>query len=437
MVGMVLGVRMLRFVRRGLLVAALVVAGLAGVEAAPASAAPTAPPAATFIQCTDRGPTTAVYALVGGAALHVQSWTSFGYDIAGGPTHPTATKRSCTSMPVAPTDGTFIRGVKAVRNSAGTVTNWTWTGATYEVIGGTLITVHSWSHLGLSAAPSGSPKAVDSTVLSALVAPGAACPSSYAGCLYNRPRNGAVFAGYDTTARKVTTYYKVDSVGHPIPQVAATAGEKTVDQTSIDACERMSCAPNGQIVNSGGTGYGVLHVDGWAMDYPSAAAVSVRLTAGGSTFVVPADQRTNAVLASVAGSHGFAVDLPIAAGSYVLCGTVLGTTPGPTTQDLGCSNVTVPGARPGKVHRPQAKAKGHGKVRVKWRTPAQNGSPVNLYVVKVSIGAKHKVKQVASSKHHLVLKHLRRGQRVRVKVKANNLYGFGSFSKKSKTVRAS
>ena len=165
--------------------------------------------------------------------------------------------------------------------------------------------------------------------------------------------------------------------------------------------------------------------------------MSVRLTAGGSTFVVPANRRTDAVLASVAGSHGFAVDLPIAAGSYVLCGTVLGTAPGPTTQDLGCSNVAVPGARPGKVHRPKAKAKGHGKVRVTWHVPAQNGSPVNLYVVKVSVGSQHQKRQVAGAKHRVVLKHLRRGQRVQVKVKANNLYGFGSFSKKSKAVRAS
>ncbi|HVX53415.1 MAG TPA: fibronectin type III domain-containing protein [Nocardioides sp.] len=427
--------RMWQFVRRGVLVGALVVAGLVGVEVAPASAAPTAPPAATFIQCTDKGSTSAVYVLVGGAALHVQSWTNFGYDISGGPSHPTPTKRSCKSLPVVPADGTFIRGVKAVKNSAGTVTNWAWTGSTYEVIGGTPITVHAWSHVGLSAAPSGSPKAVDSTVLSALVAPGAACPSSYAGCLYSRPRNGAVFSGYNTTAHKATTFYKVDSLGHPVPQAAATSGEKTVDQTSINACERMDCAPNGQIVNSGGTGYGILHVDGWAMDYPSAAPVSVQLTAGGSTFVVPANQQTNEVLPSVAGNHGFSVNLPIPAGSYVLCATVLGTTPGATTQDLGCSNVSVPGAKPGKVHRPKVKVKGHGKVRVKWKTPAQNGSPVNLYVVKVSVGSKHKKKQVAGAKHKVVLKHLPRGQQVQVKVKANNLYGFGPASKKSKPVR--
>ena len=104
--------------------AALVVTGLVGVEAAPASAAPTTPPAATFIQCTDKGPTTSVYALV------------------GGPSHPTPTPRSCKSLPVVPADGTFIRGVKAVKNSAGTITNWAWTGSTYEVIGGAPITVH-------------------------------------------------------------------------------------------------------------------------------------------------------------------------------------------------------------------------------------------------------------------------------------------------------
>jgi hypothetical protein len=420
---------MLRFVRRGLLVAALVVVGLVGVEAAPASAA--VPADGTYISCTGTtsAPTAPYYVMVGGAPILMtlanmpKPGTSSGTPTAADVTYHS----NCATLfprPLVPEDKTIIRSFKG---HAG--------GAYYEIVGGAPFAVSSATAIGRS---SWSPIAVDVNAIPTVTATTDVTKSGSTtlhGYLHAQPAVGTKFAGYDATTR-TTTYYALDSVRHPVPQAAANAGA-VAQQSSIDACERMSCAPNGQIVNSGGTGYGVLHVDGWAMDYPSAASVSVRLTAGGSTFVVPADQRTNAVLASVAGSHGFAVDLPIAAGSYVLCGTVLGTTPGPTTQDLGCSNVTVPGARPGKVHRPRAKAKGHGKVRVKWRTPAQNGSPVNLYVVKVSIGAKHEVKQVAGSKHHVVLKHLRRGQRVRVKVKANNLYGFGSFSKKSKTVRAS
>jgi hypothetical protein len=425
---------MLQFVRRGLLVAALVVAGLVTVGVAPASATTPAPrPAsATFVKCTDLS--NGIYIKVGGALLAVR-WVDYGYNgtAAGGvaePSNPTpTTDGSCKKLATkTPATGTFVRAVVANAKAAN---GWSWSGSTYEIVGGTPVTVHSWANIGLT---SGTVIPVIKDVLSSLSSPGA-CPATRAGCLYSRPANGTVFSGYGTAAKKPTTFYKVDSVGHPIPQAAATAGEKTVDQTSINACERMNCAPNGQIVNSVGTGYGTLHVDGWAMDFPSAAPVNVQLTAGGATYVVPANQPTTAVLPSVAGSHGFSVDLPIAAGSYVLCGTVLGTTPGATTQDLGCSNIGVPGAKPGKVHKPKVKARGHGKVRVKWRTPAQNGSPVNLYVVKVTVGSKHKKKQVAGSKHKIVLKHLPRGQQVRVKVKANNLYGFGPSSKKSKTVR--
>jgi hypothetical protein len=424
---------MLQFVRRGLLVAALVVAGLVTVGVAPASATTpvTRPSGATFVKCTDMS--NKIYIKVGGALLLVR-WVDYGYNgtTASGakePANPTpTTDGSCKKIArKTPANGTFVRAVVA---DSSTANGWRWTGSTYEIVGGAPIQVHSWANIGLK---SGSVVPVIKDVLASLYGPGA-CPASRAGCLYSRPVKNTVFSGYDKTAKKPTTFYKVDSVGHPIPQAAATAGEKTVDQTSINACERMNCAPNGQIVNSGGTGYGVLHVDGWAMDFPSAAPVSVRLTAGGATYVVPANQHTTAVLPSVAGNHGFSVDLPIAAGSYVLCGTVLGTTPGATTLDLGCSNVGVPGAKPGKVHKPKVKALAHGKVRVKWRTPAQNGSPVNLYVVKVTVGSKHKKKQVAGSKHKIVLKHLHRGQQVRVKVKANNLYGFGPSSKKSKTV---
>ena len=148
--------------------------------------------------------------------------------------------------------------------------------------------------------------------------------------------------------------------------------------------------------------------------------------------MLPADQPTSYVLASTAGDHGFSADLQVAAGSYALCGTVLGRAPGATTLALGCSNVSIPGAAPAKVHRPKTKAKGHHRLQIKWKQPDTHGSPISAYIVKTSTGKK---KQVSGSRHKLVLKHLPGGRRVTVKVRAINAFGLGSYGKASKSVR--
>lgn len=405
-----------------------VVSATVALTVAPAAAV-TAPPAATFVKCTDKGPTAAVYTVIGGAVLHVSSWQDFGYNISGGPSAPTPTQTSCRTRPVVPATGTFVRGVTVKRNSAGTVVDWQWTGPTYEIVGGAPLTVHAWANVG----GTGTVRAVDNTVLAALVTPGAACPSGFAGCLDSRPATGTAFAGYSTTAKAAATFYRIDSVDHPVPQVSATAGEKVVDQTSINACERMDCDPSGQIVNATSNAYGRLHVDGIAMDYPSPDPVVVHLEVGGQGFDVPANQPTDADLPSIAGDHGFSADLPVPwSPSLVLCGTVLGRSPGATTSDLGCSAVSVLGAAPGRVHRPTLKAKGHHRVKVTWSTPATNGSSISAYLVKTSTG---KRKQVSGSTHHLLLKHLPGGRRITVRIRAINGVGYGSWSKKSKSVR--
>ncbi|WP_017934800.1 fibronectin type III domain-containing protein [Nocardioides sp. Iso805N] len=409
-------------------VALALVAGVLAMEAGPAQAA--TPAENAFVQCSDLGG--AIYVNAGGALLHVKSWKDYGYDgTANGvaePAHSTATITSSSSCATratkTPANGTFVRAVVADSAQAD---GWKWSGDIYEIVGGAPITVHAWANIGVTTAPT--PVAVSAGVLSALAAPGS-CPDDLAGCLYARPTTNTVFAGYSTTAKAPKAFYRIDSVGHPVPQAAATAGEKNVDQTSINACERMICAPNGNIVNAYGAGYGVLHVDGWAQDYPSAAAVSVQLSAGTSVFVVPANRPTSYVPAGTAGNHGFDVNLSVPAGTYDLCGTVLGTSPGATTQALGCSPVVVPGAKPGKVHRPKVKAEGRGRMLVKWKRPNTHGSPISAYIIKFSTGKK---KQVSGSLHSYVVKHLPRDHRVTFKVRAINAVGLGSYSKSSKS----
>jgi len=406
------------------------VLGVLAVGTGPASAAPT-PAAKTFVRCTDLS--NGIYISAGGALLHELGWANLGYNgkAKGGAAEPSSSTATITKSGSCakrtrktPANGTFVRVVVA---DTSTANGWRWSGHTYEIVGGAPITVHAWANVGKT---SGTPVPVTANVLADLAAPGR-CPATVAGCLYSRPANNTVFGGYNTTAKSVTTHYKVDSAGHPWPRTAAASKETVVDQTSINACQHLNCAPNGGIVNEYGVGYGVLHVDGWAADYPSAASVKVQLSLGGVAHVVPADRATSYVATGTAGNHGFAVDLPVAAGSYVLCATVLGTAPGATTQALGCSNVSVAGAAPARVHRPKVKAKGRHRLQVRWKRPQIHGSPIVAYIVKTNAGKK---KQVKATRHKIVLKHLPGGRRVHVKVRAINGVGMGRFSKVSKSV---
>lgn len=414
---MALGNTMSTSVRRLLVAVALVVAGLAVVGVSPASAA--VPANGTRISCSGSAsaPTAPFYVMAGGAPLWVKTPANLGLTSTDFTYHS-----DCATLfpsPTVPSNGTVIRAYKG-----GTA------GAFYVIVGGAPFAVSSAAAIDKS---SWSPVAVDVNVIPSTTATTDVTKdgsTTLHGYLHARPATGTKFRGYNAST-KAMTYYALDSLRHPVPQSATNTGP-IAPQATINGCARMDCDPNGGIVNAGGAGYGVLHVDGWAMDYPSSAPVSVRLTAGTSTWTLPANQATSEVLASTAGNHGFSANLPIAAGTYALCGTVLGTAPGGTTLDLGCSTVTVPGAKPGRVKKPKAKAKGHRKVQVKWKTPVQNGSPITEYVVKMG----KKKKQVPGSKHKLVFKHLHAGRTYSVKVQAINSVGLGKYSKPSKKVTA-
>jgi len=407
--------------RHGILVVVALVLGMLAIGAAPASAAPAD---GSYITCKqDTESTKPTYIVVGGSPIWVRSWAAMGKWTTNSP-HPTPTPNvDCSTLRLHPKDGTFLRGWKA--GAA--------TGSTYEIVGGAPITVHAWTHLGHTSSSHPTVEKVDAASVPAAGASPVTKDGSMAiqGYIASVPADGATFGGYSTSAKAVTTHYQVDSLAHPWPRSAAASKETVVDQTSINACERMNCDPSGVIVNEYGAGDGVLHVDGWAADYPSPASVRVQLSLGGSAYVIAADRPTNYVAAGTAGNHGFSVNLSVVAGSYVLCGTVLGTAPGATIHPLGCSNVTVGGSAPGRVHRPRVKAKGAHRLVVYWKQPKTHGSPIAAYIVKTSTGKK---KQVKASRHKLVLKHLHAGTRVHVKVRAINGVGAGRFSKSSKSV---
>jgi len=398
----------------------VLVIGVLVVGSGPASAA--APKDGAYITCKqDTESPKPTYIVVGGAPIWVRSWAAMGYTSAK---HPTvAANLDCSPLRLHPKDGTFIRGWKAGAAR----------GATFEMVGGAPLTTHAWAHLGY---PSSKHPAVEKVDAASIPAVSAAATTQdkgtpLQGYIASVPAARTTFAGYSTAAGKATTFYQVDAARHPLPRAAATAGEPVVDQTSIDACERMDCDPSGVVVNEYGAGYGVLHVDGWAADYPSSASVRVQLSLGGTTHVVAADRATSYLAAGTAGNHGFSVNLPVAAGSYVLCATVLGTMPGATTQPLGCGNVLVAGAAPGRVRRPKVRRKGTHRLVVRWRQPKTHGSPIAAYILKASTGKK---KQVKATRRKVVLKHLRAGRRVHVKVRAINGVGPGRFSKSSKSV---
>jgi hypothetical protein len=409
---MVLGVRMWQFVRRGVLVGALVVAGLA-VGIRPAQAGEVA--GMSFVHCTDfANSTTTYYLLVGGSPIKTNV-ADFGYTTANVAQDATVTSRTCASLPDHPASGTMT--VPYSKGAAETTH--------YEIVGGAPIKTTRASSVKIGAS---------SLAASALLAPSTAahpCGTALAGCLTSAPVPGTTFKGTGGSQ-----YYSVDSAEHINPLAAAAPSKAViVDQAQINACTRMNCNVFGQVQSVDSPGYGLLHLSGYALDSVTPVSLNVHVTLGTLVYDFPANQTQEGTLFGRVGSNSYDRTLAVPAGQYAMCISYTGGAAPGTTADMGCSNVSVPGAKPGKVHRPKVKVKGHGKVRVKWKTPAQNGSPVNLYVVKVSVGSKHKKKQVAGAKHKVVLKHLPRGQQVQVKVKANNLYGFGPASKKSKPVR--
>jgi len=402
------------------LIAVAMVAGVATVPAAPAHAATSD---GSYITCTQDTSAKPVYIVMGGAPIWVHSWAAMGTWTSANP-HPSAVSTNCSSLRRVPRDGVFFRGW--AKGAA--------TGPTYEIVGGAPIVVTAWADLGYTNTSHPTVEKVDAASIPAVAAASQTKDGTQAlqGYLNSAPAVGTKFAGYSTTKKAPATFYVLDSARHPVPQVSASAGEVVADQASINLCTRMDCDPSGQLVDVYSTQYGVLHVDGIAMDYPSPDPVSVRFDVGGQSFVVPANQPTDADLPSIAGNHGFSADLPVPwSPSLVLCGTVLGRAPGATTSDIGCSSVSVLGAAPGRVHRPKVRAKGHHRVKVTWPAGTTNGSPISAYLVKLSTG---KTKQISGLRRHIVLKHLPGGRRISVKVRAINGVGYGRWSRWSKSV---
>ncbi|WGL51542.1 fibronectin type III domain-containing protein [Nocardioides sp. BP30] len=230
------------------------------------------------------------------------------------------------------------------------------------------------------------------------------------------------------------TYYHTDYAGHPIilPKAPANHTSPVVDQGAINACQRMNCDPWGDI-SVEVAGEGRIHVSGYALDGFATRPLTVHLDAAGQAVDLVANQPNAAINAGygIAGNYGFDRVVSVPAGHYDLCTTFVGYAPGGTTEQAGCQAIVVPGAKPGKVHRPKLKATGHGRALVRWKVPITHGSPITEYVVKVG----HRQKQVSGTAHRVVLKHLPVGRSVTVKVRAINGVGLGKYSKASRAVR--
>lgn len=363
--------------------------------------------------------------------MAVSSMRVYGYGGANEPASPTITTHTaaeCAALRRSPANGTFVR--QTVENSA--KTGRTFTGSVYRVIGGAPVAVTAAS-IG---AASISPKPVDGTVLQAahLTAPTGACYASWAGCLRNKVGGNTLFRAYNAASKATTGYFKTDTASHPWPQASGASSWPAVPAAMITNCSYLNCDTLGQIETSSPS-YGVMHLQGFAIDFPSAGAINVQvLIDNASTFTVAANQVTGTyVPAGVAGGHEFSWNLGISAGLHTVCATALGSAPGVATQPLGCSDQTVLGAKPGKVKKLKLKAKGHGKLKVKWKPAAANGNPITSYQLKC--GSMH-AKKVPGSKHSKTLKHLHRGARLSCKVRAINggSGGPGHWSKRSKSV---
>jgi len=381
------------------------------VIAPDAQAARGTAPDGTWVKCNEETPPS--YIMVGGAPIWIHASANMGGS-------KTTTPINCTSNGVAtstpprwsPADGTIVQG----RNSSGLLPQ------VYEVVGGAPLPVSSHS---------GTPEVFDNASLPPLNGPDQSISTSTPPYTLYGYFSSVVRSAYFKSPSG--TAYHTDAVGHPSPVASAPAGSPVVEQQVINACTRMNCSPWGDITIQP-VGEGAIRVSGYALDAMTNNAVTVRLQGAGATYNILANQPDASINAGygVSGNHGFNRVLSVPSGHYDLCTTFVGFAPGGTTTPAGCQVVDVPGSKPGRVHRPKVKARGHGKVLVKWKQPVTHGSPVTIYIVKPSPGKKHRV---VGTKHKVLLKHLPVGRGVKVKVKAINGVGAGRFSKKSKMVR--
>lgn len=398
---------------RRITVAIALALGVTVALAPQAQAARGTAPDGTYVTCSEN-PALA-YLMVAGAPIYVWDFNNTGAPPQGQPMSIQCSDDGSTpadqTSPWYPTaNGTFVQGW-----SGGTAV-----GSVYEIVGGAPLTV---------AAPAGATiEKFDDKSL-----PPAAGPdqSTVGGTPVYGMFSSVVRNGYFVTGSG--TYYRTDSSGHLVVRSGAIAGQTApvVDQNSVNTCERMNCDPWGDMAATV-VGNGKIRITGWALDVVP-EAVTVHVEAAGRVFDVPANQPRADLNKSlgVAGNHGFDRVLSVPAGHYSLCTTFLGFAPGATSANEGCQVVDVPGTKPGRVHRPKIKAKGHGVALIKWKAPNAHGSPISTYVVHTNVGKK---KQIAGTTTHLKLKHLA-GKRLTVKVKAQNEAGAGKYSKKSKMVR--
>lgn len=396
--------------RRTALAAALaLVASLA--LAGPASADRGSAPDGTWVTCNEEaGSAPPIYIMAGGAPI----WIHSPADMGG--TAQAATPINCTTDGVpspapprwSPADGTLVKGYNSTQ--------------VYRVVGGAPLPVSSYS---------GSPAVVDDASLPVPGAPDQTVtdtsPSAVLYGYFSSTVRSAFFVGPGGTA------YHVDSFGHPLPVPTAPAGAPAVEQPVIDGCVRMDCDPWGDITATV-VGEGQIRVYGYALDGMTSQSLTVHIEAAGRSYDIPANQPDASINAGygITGNYGFDRVISVPAGHYDLCTTFVGFAPGATTSPAGCQVVDVPGAKPDRVARPKVKAKGHGKVLVRWKAPNAHGSAISTYVVRPEPGKK---RQVSGTTTRLMFKHLHPGTPFTVRVQALNGAGVGKDSKKSKVVR--
>ncbi|VXB03960.1 fibronectin type III domain-containing protein [Aeromicrobium sp. 9AM] len=86
--------------------------------------------------------------------------------------------------------------------------------------------------------------------------------------------------------------------------------------------------------------------------------------------------------------------------------------------------------KPGAVAKPRVTA-GKGKVTISWRAPATNYSPIKRYEIWSSTGS---VRKISASARTYTWKSLKKGKKVKFRVRAVNSVGTGSYSTTSSTV---
>jgi hypothetical protein len=139
---------------------------------------------------------------------------------------------------------------------------------------------------------------------------------------------------------------------------------------------------------------------------------------------LPGGQRT------MVGADAREVVVPGLANGTTYTFTVAATSAAGTSEASAPSNAVVPARRPGRVAKPSVVVKGErARLVVRWRQPAEHGSPLTRYVVRVN----GRSWELAPTKHRFVLRNVVPGT-YRVSVVAANEVGEAKASRAT-TVR--